>query len=344
MLKLDFFGQQNRLANHQGGTNALMAADVDRWAAHLGNASFEKVFPLRNRWTLRQLSLRELLMFPHEGPQSFKAILDGWGQQPAPNAPELDVLGEYLNTMAGTIEDPIEFESGWTYRSAHQLFEQLNGETSETDQAGASETGNTDTSGVGSFQVPNAEKRAAENRAAEAIGRILGGADYDEFVRRTERSDTGSDPRIEYLDAGRLEAFFPGEVTEEILEEDVIVLSALPGFRYSEGVSSQVPAANGIREDRARKTSAQRSAFKMTATVSLHRDLSGKLCLLLRGRKCASRSSIWPFNGAFTGTLRRYVFSTGPRIGGLSCISSGNTRNCGWSGSHTRGSTISFAG
>ena len=41
--------------------------------------------------------------------------------------------------MAGTAEDPIELPSGWTYRTAHQIYERLNRETSGTDETVASE-------------------------------------------------------------------------------------------------------------------------------------------------------------------------------------------------------------
>ena len=72
-------------------------------------------------------------------------------------------------------------------------------------------------------------------------------------MKITRRPDTGNrPPKIEFLDDGKLEAIFLGEVTEEIFGEDVVVLSAQPDFR----LSSRIEGATGLPEDRARKTSA----------------------------------------------------------------------------------------
>lgn len=65
MLTLEFFGQQQRLANTQRGN--LAAALADDWSRELARASVEKVFPLRNRWRLEQLKLSDMLRYPeHE--------------------------------------------------------------------------------------------------------------------------------------------------------------------------------------------------------------------------------------------------------------------------------------
>jgi hypothetical protein len=62
MLTLEFFGQQQRLANTQRGD--LTAAYASDWARELARASVEKVFPLRNRWRIEPLTLAQLLRYP----------------------------------------------------------------------------------------------------------------------------------------------------------------------------------------------------------------------------------------------------------------------------------------
>ena len=66
MLKLDFLGQQSKLARHANAQDfaALDLADADRWASELATSAFEKVFPRMNHWKLQRLSLKEFLAFP----------------------------------------------------------------------------------------------------------------------------------------------------------------------------------------------------------------------------------------------------------------------------------------
>jgi hypothetical protein len=62
MLKLDYFGQQQRIAvSHSDG---LEAGKKDIWASELAHAAFEKVFPIHNRWHLELLPLPNLLNHP----------------------------------------------------------------------------------------------------------------------------------------------------------------------------------------------------------------------------------------------------------------------------------------
>ncbi len=62
MLKLDYFGQQQRVAvSHIDG---LETGKKDTWASELARAAFEKVFPIRNRWHLELLPLATLLNHP----------------------------------------------------------------------------------------------------------------------------------------------------------------------------------------------------------------------------------------------------------------------------------------
>jgi hypothetical protein len=66
MLKLDFFGQQNKLAHHRNAKDdvAIDMAKTDRWASDLAHSAFQKVFPKRNQWKLKRLSILEFLAFP----------------------------------------------------------------------------------------------------------------------------------------------------------------------------------------------------------------------------------------------------------------------------------------
>lgn len=62
MLKLDYFGQQQRVAESRA--DGLNAAEKNRWSNELAFAAFEKAFPTRNQWSLQRLSLIELLSYP----------------------------------------------------------------------------------------------------------------------------------------------------------------------------------------------------------------------------------------------------------------------------------------
>lgn len=248
MLKLDFLGQQNRLANCELRENALSAAGNDHWAANLAKSSFEKVFPIRNRWGLRQLTVRHLLKFPYGEYDSFGKIFESWEQRPLVDAPRLGNLDVYLRDITGTDAEPTDLPVRWTYRTAHQIFEWVSSERVAAEelpgQIGSSEN-----------LASNRQRSGAkQNRAADALGRILGGADYEEIIRTTGWIDTGSTsyeppsadrkdkerPIIEYLDTGRLTSFAPGEFVENISDEAAIVLSSQAGFRYSPGLLSDL--------------------------------------------------------------------------------------------------------
>ena len=124
MLKLDFFGQQNKLSN------SLLKEDVlygtNRWAVTLGEAAFEKVFPIRNRWLLKKLSLGELLQSKFSGQQPFECILNGLTQiENMPPNSTFGPLGSYLATMAGGIDDLVGLNLTWTYRNGNQIVERV---------------------------------------------------------------------------------------------------------------------------------------------------------------------------------------------------------------------------
>lgn len=266
MLELDFLGQQNKLANCQLHENAVLAGDSDRWASNLAKSSFEKVFPIRNRWLLSQLSLRDLLDFPRGEDHSFGGIFRLRRQQQAlANAPELGNLDEYLRSVAGTDIEPTALPLKWTYRTAHQIYERVRGENRRAGRTAADRSTN---KGASSNEDDAADRWEVvadrQNRAAEAIGRIIGGADYEDTVRITgwlstalvgarfsRKNRFGQRPIIEYLVAGKLTSFAPAEVIDTISEDASIILSSQPGFRYSQYPWSDLPeitpAANVTR-------------------------------------------------------------------------------------------------
>ena len=96
-LKVDFLGQQNRLGNARTNRNVLSSADEDQWSGILARAAATKVFPLKNKWTLRKLTLQEVLKFPDSGANGAEpeesaantqptmgAILNKWTRKEAP--------------------------------------------------------------------------------------------------------------------------------------------------------------------------------------------------------------------------------------------------------------------
>ena len=66
-LRTDFVGQHNRLASRAVDSHTTSDDYGKRWAGTLAFAAATKVFPLKNKWTLRKLTLHELLAFPGSG-------------------------------------------------------------------------------------------------------------------------------------------------------------------------------------------------------------------------------------------------------------------------------------
>ena len=213
-LGLDFLGQQNRLANRQADRNAWFEADDDKWAGTLATAAATKVFPRKNRWTLRKLTLHELLAFPDHGtdadkpvdggtsaPPKLGAMLNGWRRRP-----ESTGLGDYLKEVARVRDDSYDIPPFITYREAHQIFERAS------------------------------MQRGDEAKAIEAI-RCLISAPESEAVALD--SVVKSEPIVEYRGLGQLVALFrPGQV-EETGALSGIVFGAHPDFFYREKPNSE---------------------------------------------------------------------------------------------------------
>ena len=144
MLKLDFLGQQNKLAAYRNGNGAsLELADQDRYATRLATSAVEKVFQLRNRWRLEWLSLRDFLVFPHHSARdcqgvltlSFRDILSGLSPGEAAlesyEIPEVDHSADrILDNLAGLAQE-MELPALMTFRSAHQLYQFVVGQDPE---------------------------------------------------------------------------------------------------------------------------------------------------------------------------------------------------------------------
>lgn len=219
MLQLDFYGQQSKLARHQNARSDSLweLVDKDRWAPELANSSVNKVFPLKNRWKLQQLSLHELLRFPHDKKANLKDILDGCKQQET-QGPRFGALGTYLTLMGGAPDDPIELPPIMPYREAHQIVDQAS------------------------------THKEAKRSALEAIRHVLGRSRPDDLVRISERYGKTDGKRdsassIEYLAVGELIALFHKGFREPT-EHGEIVLSARPAFLYRNG-SSRSLSLNG---------------------------------------------------------------------------------------------------
>lgn len=278
MLTLDYLGRQNRLANCQGRGETDGEQESD-WPKKLADAAFEKVFPIRNRWQLDKLSLDELLDFSVAG-VSFVRLLEGWTQKKAhPSA--FASLGAYLKAMADTRGDPNDVPPTWSYRTAHQILENVIGRQHDR----LSVTG----------RGESAEAVYGVDDAVEVIGRLLGRSEYDDLVhiRKTateaapetpiERkffapeappgeapapedgeieamppSGTKTDVAMDFLQQGELEAYFHPDLFEDISQSGRIMLSARPHFRYYDGLrSGRAPdAAKEDRQSSVRKTSA----------------------------------------------------------------------------------------
>jgi hypothetical protein len=225
MLKLDFQGQQNKTAKRQLQEDTLNAIDPDQWPGVLAKSSFEKVFPLRNRWNLSQLSLYELLGFPNGDECTFRTVFNGWPHQGS-NTKDFGPLGEYLSMMAGSPDDPGELRSIMPYRVAQQIIEQARGQTD-----------------------PKA-------RAMEAIRQIIGRSDSEDVSAITKRREIGEfGPSIEYLATGELTALFQRGFAEPIENDSEVVLSAHPYFSYRHGTSRELLTITGSTDNIA-KTSA----------------------------------------------------------------------------------------
>ena len=221
-LGLDFLGQQNRLANRQTDRNAWSEADDDKWAGTLATAAATKVFPRKNRWTLRKLTLHEFVAFPDYGHDAdeiansgtsarpiMKTMLNGWPRRSTSRKGE---LGEYLHEMAGPREDPYEIPPFITYRDAHQILERA---SMQGDEAA---------------------------RAIEAVRCLISDPESEAVTLGNEKEP---EPIVEYRGGGQLAALFRPDQFEEISASSGVVLSARPDFTYRKEPSSDAITMRG---------------------------------------------------------------------------------------------------
>ena len=207
-LKLDFRGQQNRLADRQAHGNAVHTSDNDKWAGTLAFSAVTKVFPRKNRWPLRKLTLHQLLKFSHDGNDADKLARDGTSTRPTmkmmlngwPRRSGRTRLGDYLEKLSSGGDDPYEIPPFITYREAHQIFERASME------------------------------RGEDAKAIEAIRCLI--SDPSEAV--TLENVVEPEPIVEYRGVGQLVALFRGGQVEETLAASGIVLGARPEFFYRE--------------------------------------------------------------------------------------------------------------
>lgn len=219
MVELDFAGHQKKLAR-----GFIKGVELKRWPEALAKASFQKVFPLTNRWELRQLSLYDLLNFPNKQ-ENYASYLNSWTQRDDKTL-NFGTLGEYLSKMAGKSDDPNDLPEIMSYRTAHQIFEHAQ------------------------------EQSADQGKARIIIRGILGQLENDTLVKVRKKSDeesteeqkskkakpknkSGADPNreyvIQYSAIGDLVALFPRVFEEPLKSDSEIVLSAQPDFIYRHG-------------------------------------------------------------------------------------------------------------
>ena len=219
-LKLDFLGQQNRLANRLENSNVLSAADDDKWSGTLAHAAATKVFPLKNKWTLRKLTLHELLAFPNSGDNAaalekgdasiratMRTMLNKW-----PCESKRTGLGEYLHKMAGTKDDPYEIPPFITYRDVHQIYESAS------------------------------MQRDRKAEAIEAVRRLI--SDPESEAVTLEAAEEG-EPIVEFRGVGQLAALFRSVQVEQTAALSGIVLGASPDFIYRKEPSSEAISMRG---------------------------------------------------------------------------------------------------
>ena len=214
-LKTDFVGQHNRLASRAVVIDATSDDYGQRWAGTLASAAATKVFPLKNKWTLRKLTLHELLAFPGSGggatdsqkfdggtPLTMKSILNDWPNESEDLRQQDMKLGEYLNKSAGFQQDPYAVPALITYRDAHQIFERVLMEDDDGRRA------------------IEAVRLLISSPETEAVK--LGGIGIPELF-------------VEYQGVGELVAFFGPGYVEQISESSGIEVSARPDFVLRKG-------------------------------------------------------------------------------------------------------------
>ena len=214
-LKTDFVGQHNQLASRAVVIHATSDDYGKRWAGTLAFAAATKVFPLKNKWTLRKLTLHELLAFPGSGggatdsqkfdggtPLTMKSILNDWPNKSEDRRQKNVKLGEYLNRSAGFQQDPYAVPALITYRDAHQIFERV---LMEDD---------------GGRRAIEAVRLLISSPETEAVK--LGGTAIPELL-------------VEYQDVGELVALFGPGYVQPISGSSDIEISARPDFVLRKG-------------------------------------------------------------------------------------------------------------
>jgi hypothetical protein len=136
MLKLDFLGQQQELARHRNASqdSALTLAEADEWSSPLADSAVEKVFPTRNHWELKELSLLEFLAYPNPIAATPGVLPGGDAAVPPATSDAFETLLDKLNSKSeppgagkalrdlANAADSVQFPLPlMTYRSAQQL-------------------------------------------------------------------------------------------------------------------------------------------------------------------------------------------------------------------------------
>ena len=291
-LKIDFLGRQNRLADLRENSNALHAANNDKWSGNLAFSAATKVFPRKNRWTLRKLTLNELLAFPDYGHDTdelanggtsarpiMRTMLNGWPRKLKGKGG----LGDYLDKMAQVQNDPYDIPRFRTYRDAHQIYESASMKSDES------------------------------ARAIEAVRCLISDPESEAVILGNEKEP---EPIVEYRGGGQLAALFrPGPV-EEISASSGVVLSARPDFTYRKEPSSDAIFMRGYVGTEINFTSAMlavtfQDALYGVAAPGCNGTSASRWCG--RKSKCQTTilSSSWRFSGDSMSTPILFNFLNG---------------------------------
>jgi hypothetical protein len=214
MLTLEFYGQQQQLAFTD--SQHIIHAFGDRWATELARASIEKVFPIRNRWSLEKLSLSEMLRYPQPGPladpcssETIHGVLDHivadapntdyWGADIA----HQPTLGDVAQTLADAAEEASVGLRTASYRSAQQLWQTVRD------------------------VFDGGENESRSRRSAELLARLVSPEDDSQAVALKERDRF----TVRVAARGELSALYFAGAADRGPADDVVV-SDRPEFLY----------------------------------------------------------------------------------------------------------------
>jgi hypothetical protein len=250
MLQLSFLGQQRRLANVQPIDRAdspnknIWLDRKEGWPETLAQESIRKVFPPRNTWKLRRLSLRQMLDFPRadKKTRTFETYFESWRQQDSQKSGNFGNLAEYLGVMAGKPEDSVRLPPIISYRVADQIFQRVSHRNTETDFKAGALVAIRDILAQPDEDLVRIARRSEEKNQNLASGSKEKNKVSDNLPAATTeapKTDIRLAANIIYQEIGNLQAVFPGVFEYDMGNDSEIVLSGYPYFLCEIGVSKK---------------------------------------------------------------------------------------------------------